>query len=109
MNLTTEAGSGPAAQAWPPTVRGTIVGFNMFVRSTTARVLAPSFASKAIAWPLAGLMYAVTVCGSKPVEKPSPQLHVIQSEMAGVPLPDVEGSAIAVKPSQPNSSEITPV
>ncbi len=56
--LTTLEGSVPAAHAWPnpaPTVRGTIVGFSIFVRSTTATVVAPLFESSAIASPLLGL------------------------------------------------------
>ena len=36
-------------------------------------------------------------------------LHVTQSLIAGVPLPDVAGSAIAVSWSPPNSPVTTPV
>src|SRR5713226_9581465 len=68
--VTTDDGSVPARHPWPAAVRGTIVGFSILVRSTTARELAPPLASTAIASPPFGLLYAVTVCGSNPFEKP---------------------------------------
>jgi len=55
----------------------------MLVRSTTANIVAPAFASTAIASPLAGVWYAVTVCGSKPFENALPILQVTQSVIAG--------------------------
>jgi hypothetical protein len=57
MNLTTVDGNGrvPDAHACPPTVRGTVVVFSIWVRSTTATEVAPSLASSAIASPPFGL------------------------------------------------------
>src|SRR6266436_6098349 len=79
-------GSGPVAQPCPATVRGTMVGFSILVRSTTASLPGfvplglpsdPQSASKAIASPAGntpppGVWYAVTVCGSKPLLKRLP-------------------------------------
>jgi hypothetical protein len=49
MKLTTVDGRVPDAHACPPTVRGTVVVFSIWVRSTTATVVAPPLASSAIA------------------------------------------------------------
>ena len=50
LKLTSVAGSVPDAQPWPPPVRGTMVLSSILVRSTTAKEVAPAFASSAMAW-----------------------------------------------------------
>jgi len=73
-NLTTPAdtrsvlGSHTWAEVCPGAItRGTMAGFSSFVKLITASQLAPLFAIKPIAFPVAGLVYAVIVCGSNPM------------------------------------------
>src|SRR5215208_3475268 len=89
--------------------RGRSVASSILVRSTTASMVAPPLASTAIACPVVGLLYAVTVCGSKPLLKPFPIAQVNQSLIAGVrPPPDTAGREIAVRVLPPNSPVTTP-
>jgi len=66
MKRTKGGANAPLPQAWLAVGRATIVGSNISVRSTTASLVTSMLENTAIAWPLFGLLYAVTVCGSNP-------------------------------------------
>jgi len=113
-NVTRPAGSGLLTTC---PVRG---AFNSPCRSTIARKVGPSavtvklrFPNTPYAFPVFGLTYAVTVCGSNPSDHAAPvgslgTVNDTQSTTAGVPLPELDGSRMTPSTLPPNSPVTIP-